>query len=176
MSSGFTSTACGPPWSTHSDGRVMERRRIKRARNGTYQLRLPDVERDILRGLPAQLRELLARDDPSTRRLFPPAYVDDPEHEAEYRRLMGQDLLEGRRQALVLVEQTVDAEVLDEGQLTAWMGALNDLRLVLGTRLDVSEAMDLEALPDDDPETPLFALYGYLGFLQEQVVAALAGW
>jgi hypothetical protein len=56
------------------------------------------------------------------------------------------------------------------------MGAINDLRLVLGTRLDVSEDMDLDALADDDPLTPAFALYGYLGWLQEQIVAALANW
>jgi hypothetical protein len=155
---------------------VIERRRVKRARDGSFHLRLPSVERDLLRTLPAQLRALLGSNDPALRRLAPPAYVDDTEREAEYRRLMGEDLLASKRAALDVVEETIDAEVLDESQLTAWMGALNDLRLVMGTALDVSEDMDIEALDDEDPQTPLFALYGYLGFLQEQVVAALAGW
>jgi hypothetical protein len=155
---------------------VLDRRRVKRTRSGTFQLRLPPEERDLLRGLPDQLRELLLSDDPSTRRLFPPAYVDDPEREEEYRRLMADDLLRRRQGALDIVEETIDADHLDEEQLTAWMGAINDLRLVLGTRLDVSEDMDIDSLADDDPLTPAFALYGYLGWLQEQIVAALANW
>ena len=155
---------------------VLDRRRVKRTRAGSFQLRLPPEERDLLRTLPGQLRELLETDDPSLRRLFPPAYVDEPELEEEYRRLMADDLVRRRQAALDIVEETIDAEQVDEEQLTAWMGAINDLRLVLGTRLDVSEDMDIEALEDDDPLTPAFALYGYLGWLQEQIVAALAGW
>src|SRR4051794_16934624 len=157
-------------------GLMLDRRRVKRARNGSFHLRLPPEERDLLRTLPGQLRELLESDDPSLQRLFPPAYVNNPEHEQEYRRLMADDLLRRRQAALDIVEETIDAEQLDEEQLTAWMGAINDLRLVLGTRLDVSEEMDIEGLEDDDPLTPAFALYGYLGWLQEQIVAALAGW
>ena len=155
---------------------ALDRRRVKRTRAGQFQLRLPPEERDLLRTLPNQLRELLLTDDPSLRRLFPPAYIDDPEREEEYRRLMADDLVRRRQAALDIVEETIDAERLDEEQLTAWMGAINDLRLVLGTRLDVSEEMDIEDLADDDPLTPAFALYGYLGWLQEQIVAALAGW
>ena len=155
---------------------AFDRRRVKRARGGEFQLRLPPEERDLLRTLPNQLRELLLTDDPSLRRLFPPAYLDDPEREEDYRRLMADDLLRRRQAALDIVEETIDAERVDEEQLTAWMGAINDLRLVLGTRLDVSEDMDIEELEDDDPLTPAFALYGYLGWLQEQIVAALAGW
>lgn len=155
---------------------MLERRRIKRNRSGGFTLRLPAEERDLLRTLPHQLRQLLETDDPSLRRLFPPAYVDDPEKEADYRRLMADDLVRGRKAALDIVEATIDAEVLDEEQLTAWMGAINDLRLVLGTNLDVSEDMDIDGLDEADPRLPAFALYGYLGWLQEQVVAALAGW
>ncbi len=86
-------------------------------------------------------------DDPSLRRLFPPAYIDDPEGEAEYRRLMGDDLLQGRQAALDTMAATVDATELDEGQITV-LSCLNDLRLVLGTQLDVSE--------DEAPPTPRF--------------------
>ncbi|MBV9933621.1 MAG: DUF2017 family protein [Actinobacteria bacterium] len=149
--------------------------RIKRTRKGDFQLRLPLEERDLLRSLPGQLRELLGTDDPSLHRLFPPAYKDDAEHEDEYRRLMGGDLEDRHRQALTVMEETIDAERLDEDQLTGWLGALNQLRLVLGTRLDVTEDMYEREMDPDDPRAPAFALYGYLGWLQEQAVAALSG-
>ena len=69
------------------------------------------------------------------------------------------------------------ASELDEDQMNAWMAALNELRLVLGTRLDVSEDEDLGANLDTDNElAPAYALYGYLGWLQDEVVTALAGW
>ena len=153
---------------------VLERRRIKRQRDGTFALRLPDPERDILRQLPGELRQLLdSDDDPSLRRLFPPAYTDDVVKDAEYQMLMRRELLERHRASLDVVERTVDAEVLSEDELSAWMAALNQLRLVLGTRLDVTEDMDEPS--DDDPSAPAYALYAYLSFLQDQVVSALSG-
>jgi hypothetical protein len=124
-------------------------RRVKRTRKGVYQLRLPPEERELLRDLPAQLRDVLASDDPALRRLFPPAYKDDAALEAEYRHFMGDDLL-------------------------GWLGALNDLRLVLGTRLDVTEDMYDHEMDPGDPRAPAFAMYTYLGWLQEQVVDALS--
>ena len=149
---------------------------MRRTRRGEYQLRLPDEERALLRSLPGQLRQLLTTDmdDPSLRRLFPPAYLGEAEREAEYRRLMGDELLESRRAALDVMEATIDAEVLNEEQIKGWLTALNELRLVLGTRLDVTEDMYDEEVAPEDPRAPGLALYGYLGWLQEQVVAALA--
>lgn len=149
-------------------------RRVKRNRNGTYDLRIPDDERHLLRSMPAQLRELLATDDPSLVRLFPPAYVDDPEREAEYRRFVRDDLLARHREALDVMERTIDAESLSEDELSGWLSVINDLRLVLGTRLDVSEDMFEDEIPEDDPRAPALALYGYLSWLQEHIVDALA--
>ena len=148
-------------------------RRVRRTRQGDFELKLPTAERDLLRSLPGQLQELL--DTPDTgdlRRLFPPAYVDDRDGEREYRQLMHEDLVDGHRRALETMAATVDATRLDEEQLTGWLGSLNDLRLVLGTRLDVSE--DQAPLARDDPRAPAMALYGYLTWLQQQVVEALA--
>ena len=150
-------------------------RRVKRTRKGQYQLRLPPEERDLLRGLPGQLRELIGTDDPSLRRLFPPAYKDDPELEAEYRHFMADDLVASHQRALDVMEETIDADQVDEDQLVGWLGALNDLRLVLGTRLDVTEDMYEREMDPDDPRAPAFAVYSYLGWLQEQVVDALSG-
>jgi Domain of unknown function (DUF2017) len=147
---------------------------VHRTRGGRFRLRLTDEEREVLRTLPGQLREILDTDDPSLRRLHPPAYQDDPEREAEYRRLVRDDLLRQRLQALDVMEATIDASTLDQEQMTAWLAAINDLRLVLGTRLDVTEEIYEEGIPPEDPRAATFALYQYLGWLEEQVVAALA--
>ena len=146
---------------------------IEQDGSGGFRFRLPVEERDVLRGLPAQLRELLQTSDPSLERLFPPAY-DDTEADDEYGELVRGELLEGKLAALAIVEQTVDAYRLTEEQLEAWLGALESLRLVLGTRLDVSEATYEQELDPSDPSAPALALYGYLSWLQEQAVEALA--
>jgi len=154
------------------------RRPIRRTRKGDFEIRLSQAERALLASLVPQLRDALEAHaggtaDPTLRRLFPTAYPSDGEREAEYRAMVGDDLLERRRAALDTVEATVSATRLDEESLLAWMGAVNDLRLVLGTRLDVSEDSDL--VPDpDDPDAPLLAVYGYLAFLLESMVAALS--
>ncbi len=147
------------------------RARVRRAGKDAYELRLPDEERAVLRSLPGQLRELIEADDPSLVRLFPPAYLDDDERDAEYRRLVRDDLVERHLEAMAIVEATVDKKRVTEEELLGWLRALNDVRLVLGTRLDVSE--DMDEPPPDDPNAGAYALYYYLGWLQEQVVAAL---
>src|SRR5436190_1624534 len=112
-------------------------------------------------------------DDPSLRRLFPTAYPDDPERDREYRQLVGDELLDRRRASLDTIQATIDATTLSEDEVLAWMGAINDLRLVLGTRLDVSE--ETEPIPaPDDPDAPMLVLYGYLGYLLETIVEALS--
>src|SRR5215218_3267011 len=134
-------------------------RRIERAADGTYVLRLPEEERALLRFLPGDLRALLdaAPDDPGLRRLFPRAYEDEQD-ESAYRKLMGNELLEGRRRALEVLAETTAAERLTPDQAQAWLTGLNDLRLVIGTRLDVSEDVLLDDLSDDDPRAPDLAL------------------
>jgi Domain of unknown function (DUF2017) len=148
---------------------------ITRGRDGRYRLRLGDTERKLLAALPGQLRALLATDDPSLARLFPPAYPDDDALDRDYRSLVADELLRGKLAALEIVEATATADSLDEGELTAWLGALESLRLVLGTQLDVSDATFADELDPSDPRAPGLALYGYLSWLQEQAVEALSG-
>jgi hypothetical protein len=89
---------------------------------------------------------------------------------------MGEDLIERRLESLSIVEETVDAERLDEGQMSAWLKVLNDLRLVLGTMLDIQEDQDpSERLDPNDPAAPTAALYWWLSYLLENVVEALSG-
>jgi len=147
--------------------------RVRRTRRGTYRLKVSREERDLLRSLPEQLRAALESSDPGTVRLFPPAHPDDAEASDGYRALVGDDLLERRLGALETMEATIDAPELDEEQITAWLTTLNDVRIVLGTQLDVSE--DPEPLPQDHPDAPRMAVYGYLGWLVSEIVEALSG-
>jgi hypothetical protein len=154
----------------------LPRRRIV-ARRGRYEVRLPDEERVLLRGLLGDLRALLSLgpDDPRVRRLYPEAYADDADKQADYRRLTQEELQGGRLAAVDVVEATVDERELTADQLTAWMHAVNALRLVLGTMLDVREDDQPLTLDRDDPDAPTMALYGYLGVLLEELVEAQLG-
>ncbi|HEY9372529.1 DUF2017 domain-containing protein [Streptomyces sp.] len=128
--------------------------------------------------------------DPALRRLFPDAYADDDEElraaAADFRRFTEKDLRARKRDDALTVVRTLDALTASgEGgavlKLTAeesrsWLGALNDLRLTIGTRLDVSdedEGGDLYRLPDEDPRKPMVMAYLWLGALQETLVETL---
>jgi hypothetical protein len=153
---------------------MFDRDRVKRKKQGRYQLRLRPTERILVGDLVAHLREqlLASTDEPSVRRLFPPAYPDDPERDAGYQVLTRDELLESKLAAIEVVERTLEGDELDDAEMTAWMGTLNSLRLVLGTRLDVDE--ELPTLDPDDPLAPGYAVYEYLGWLLSQVVDALS--
>lgn len=136
--------------------------------------------------------------DPVLRRLFPDAY-GDPEgtpqaaeaeeqraHSAEFRRYTENDLRAGKRDSALVVIRTLDAlhSVGDGGavlKLSAdesrqWLGALNDLRLAIGSRLDITDEEDtdlLYRLPDEDPRKPMVMAYLWLGGLQETLVTTL---
>jgi hypothetical protein len=148
---------------------------FSRAGDGGIELALSRDERTLLAGLAAELRAQLDgdTDEPSLRRLFPPAYEDAADERA-YRDLAGDSLLDGRRAALKLLAETVDRDRLSAEEADAWLRALNDLRLVLGTRLDVQEDTFAADLRRDDPNAPALAVYGYLSWIQEQLVAALS--
>lgn len=170
--------------------------RVTSTGSGTYHLWLRPNEVALLRDLVAQLRDRLlsSTDEPMVRRLFPPAYANDPERDAGYQVLTRDELLEGKLQALTAVEEMLESSPeepaseqvdtaggeaaeegltleADESKLAAWMRALNDLRLVLGTLLDVEEDMELPG--PDDPQAALFAVYEFLGWLLAQIVDAL---
>jgi Domain of unknown function (DUF2017) len=149
------------------------RRGIERRRDGTYRVRLPREERDVLAALPGQLRDALAAGEPTLYRLFPPAHADDDEANAEYAQLVSAGLLEGKLLALAELERTAHDETLGEDELGAWLGALESLRLVLGTQLDVTEE-SYAPLAVDDPDASRLALYQWLSWLQEQVVQAMS--
>ncbi|MCX5263790.1 DUF2017 domain-containing protein [Streptomyces sp. NBC_00199] len=138
--------------------------------------------------------------DPVLRRLFPDAYTD-PEatpgpreadeqkaHSAEFRRYTENDLRAGKRENALTVVRSLDAlaaEAADAGgavlKLTPqesqqWLRALNDLRLAIGSRLEITDEEDtdlLYRLPDEDPRKPMVMAYLWLGGLQETLVTTL---
>jgi Domain of unknown function (DUF2017) len=149
---------------------------ISRTPAGDLRLELGAQERAVLRTLPAALERRLTEEpeSPDLRRLFPAAYAEDDAAEAEYRRLMGSELLDGRRAALRTFAQSVDSEVLTAEEAEAWLRALNDLRLYLGTSLDVTEEDLAQPFDPRHPRAEERALYAYLSWLQEHVVEALS--
>jgi hypothetical protein len=122
--------------------------------------------------------------DPVLERLFPQAYLEpeDVERDAEYRRLVREDLLEAKLANLDVVTSTLDRGTvsmrrwtidLTEDEATAWLGALNDLRLALGVRLGITEDFDGDIDPSD-PRAPALNVLSYLGWLEENLVDALS--
>jgi hypothetical protein len=154
---------------------VLSRRQIERDSAGGVRLRFAEEELFLLRELLAQLEPLLEDpDDPAVRRLFPPAHAE-PENEEQYRSLVRDQLVAGRAKALVTVRDTLGKEKLNAEEAEAWLRALNDLRLVLGTRLDVSEDVDWEEIDVHEPRGRDLAVYAYLSWLQEQLIEAFGG-
>jgi len=150
---------------------------VKRSRRGGFDLRIPTAEREILGTIPGMLRSLLVDGDaadPALQRLYPKAFTDDEDASAEFHDITHGELLEQRLAAIDTMERTLQFDHVTEDELLAWLAALNDVRLVLGVRLAVTE----EATPADfagDPETEgAFELYRYLSFLEEYVVEALS--
>ena len=154
--------------------------RLGRSRNGGYDLHLPAEERALLASLALQLQSLLDEvpiDQSSpiptiARRLFPRAYSQDDSSEAAYSDLMRAELLDGRRSAAGILLETSERDHLDEAQLDAWLKALNDLRLVLGSSLEVTEVAG--EIEPDDPRYSEWICYQYLTFVLGEVVDLLA--
>ncbi|MBA9007657.1 DUF2017 domain-containing protein [Thermomonospora cellulosilytica] len=116
-------------------------------------------------------------DDPVLARLFPDAYADD-EAAREFRRYTEAGLRDGKREAAGIVLSTLrpgEDVLLDDEQAQAWLRALNDVRLALGTRLDITEEWydEVAEMDPDDPRFPLYTAYDWLTMLQEHLVRAL---
>jgi len=150
---------------------------LRPRRGGTYEWKLGPNEREVLARVAVDFRALLANEtpssDPTLQRVFPPAHPDDPIAELEYERSSGGALLAAKLEQLETFERCITKKVLNEDDVLACMRAANDMRLVLGTRIDVQE----ESAPSDfvgDPETEsTFELYAYLSWLVESMIDAL---
>lgn len=136
---------------------------------------------DPLAQLLAMPSEIVTPDDPVLLRLLPNAYTD-PEAASDFRRytepqLRGakqKNLRLVREQLTVLVDENL-CGVIEDIEADVWLKALNDLRIALSIRLEISETSfeTFELLPDEDPQKPVYAVYFWLGWLQENLLELL---
>lgn len=150
---------------------------IERVRDG-FTFNIGDDERQLVTRLLTELSQLLMGepDDPRLVRIFPPAYhlADDAEADAEYQRLMREELVASRLSGITTVNAALQSgEVASEETMVAFVQAINGLRLVLGTMLDVSEDQDSDDIYDDDPLAGEHHLYNFLSWLLDWAVRAL---
>ena len=153
---------------------------VTRAPDGAPVLALEREEAAMLRRLAEEVRSLVdgADDaDPAFARLFPAA-SDDAATAAAYRDLVGDGLRTTKADALAHLESALPADggtvALRDGDLDVWLTALNDIRLALGTRLDVDEARMAAPLDESDPQAPALALLHWLGWVQESLLEVRA--
>jgi hypothetical protein len=131
------------------------------------------------------LAALLDNDGPTSppedvvlQRLLPDAYTEDDQAASEFRRFTERGLRDNKvsdaKRVLAALEAAGDEGIALEGDdQLAWLRALNDLRLAIGTRLDIKEEDDhsvWEKLPDDDPRRLTYDLYDWLGYLQSALL------
>ena len=170
---------------------MLRRRRppppVRRVASG-FAVTVGDPERELLIRLLGELADVLAAgagghsteadEQPMLRRMFPPAYhlANDSDAETEYQRLMRDELVASRLAAITTVSTSLrEHAVLDDSGMNAFVQAVNMLRLVLGTLLDVDESHDLDPVADDDPLVGEHHLYGYLSYLLDAAVGVLTG-
>jgi hypothetical protein len=171
-----------------------------RDRDGRLHLSLDDVERVVLTSLTQQMIDFVAAEpldpdadplaalvgidetaevpeDPALARLFPDAFRDDPEAAADFRRFTERDLrtLKTEHARTVATDLASCSEVVPDDHAPAWLGFLNDTRLTLGARLEITEDNhdEFASLPQDDPRFALFGVYDWLTFLQDSLVHQL---
>jgi hypothetical protein len=177
-------------------------RGFRQDRQRRITLQLAEEEAAILRGLAEQLLELMGRmpdgdpglaelgisentevpEDPVLARLFPDGYQEDPAAAGEFRRYTEASLRDGKRAAAETMLKSLSGDlgvegkiILDADEAQAWLRALNDLRLALGTRLEISEDSyeRLAGLDWEDPRYAMFAIYDWLTLLQDTLVNSL---
>jgi Domain of unknown function (DUF2017) len=119
-------------------------------------------------------------DDPVLARLLPDAYQDDPAAAGEFRKYTESSLREAKKYFAHSLLDTLPSSggrvKLTGDQARDWLRALNDVRLMFGVRLDVTEDFEeqLASLAPEDPRIAAFEVYGWLGAVQESLVRALA--
>ena len=169
---------------------------FKSGLGGKLTLKLDDAELGVLSQLFEQMAELLEHpeseagadplakmlnmsgstqisEDPALARLFPDGYSDDEHASADFRRFTEQDLRAQKLAALTTVRDSL-IDWTGKSSITAqqaqdWLKALNDLRLVLGTRLEITDEVETNFGADE----PGIHLYNYLTYLQGTLIDAL---
>lgn len=142
---------------------------------------LEEHEADLLRQLIDEMRTLLEADIPRSDdvlgRLFPPAY-EDADQQIAYAQLVEDELRRAKLEALRAVREIVDTPAGGDRSMTdeetrAWLTLLTDLRLAIGTRLNVTEEKMATELDPSSPEAAAYSVLHWLGWLQEQLLEAV---
>ena len=157
---------------------------VIRQEDGSLLLSLPHAEGLVLCSMPQRIEALLSREGFNRRvveRLFPIAY-EDSSREAEYRKLLGDDLRRSKRESMETFKRTLeDLEISQEGiqiliaeeAVGQWLAFLNDLRLYLGIELDITENDWSASIDPDEPLEEEFALLHLLTWLQQCILDAI---
>ncbi len=140
-------------------------------RDGQISVRLDDTMRALIQQVAEELREVLLVEDPElTRRLYPTAYPDDDEAEDDYQGVVHDQLLMQRLDGIDKLQATIDDEEISVETADAWMNTINQIRLVLGTKLDVGE--EQVEIDQEDPEATSHVIYQVLSHILEELTAA----
>lgn len=138
-----------------------------------------DPDRDPLAALVGIDDDAEISEDPALARLFPDAYANDVDASLDFRRFTERSLREAKaahaRTVLESLQRSGSKVVVSSGEVASWLGFLNDARLAIGTRIDISEDNhdELAELPDEDPRSGMFHAYDWLTYLQETLVRTL---
>lgn len=117
--------------------------------------------------------------DPALARLFPDFSADDADLSAGMRSLHEPSMLAAKDRAAVTLLDTLPRSGgqvrLDETTAMAWSQALNDVRLALGTRLEITddEAVPPGAQEADSPQAAMYSTYRWLSAVQDSLVTTL---
>ena len=140
-------------------------------KNGEMVVRMHETIRSLLRTVSEELREVLLVNDPeATRRLYPTAYPDDEKMNAEYQEMVHDQLLMQRLDGIDELQATVDDDTITLDTADSWMATINQVRLVLGTRLDVNE--DEHDIDEDAPDAHGHIVYQVLSSVLEELTRA----
>ncbi len=136
----------------------------------------PDPNADPLFALVGIDDSVATPDDPALLRLLPDAYPDDDEASLEFRRFTERSLRDAKLAAATRARDSLARDrgpiVIDAADAQAWLTSLNDMRLIIGTRLGVSDDDDeLDAGPD--PADAITVIYHWLGGLQATLIDVL---
>lgn len=139
---------------------------------GRIEVRLSPEERLFLGDVLPLLAGIGARgSDPAADRLQVPVYLDDPDSNEEWWRLMGSELDAGRRSDRAIFEKTISGEgpvELSNSEADAVLRVLNEARLTLGARFGIDIEEDHDDLPEDSRQ-----VLDYLGWIQEELTLEL---
>lgn len=153
-------------------------------RRGGLEMRLGEAEAEVLTQVLREMRAQIAAAErpPHLRRLYPDAYPDDPEAQAEFAGYTQDEMSAAKLAALDAVDRAMArgrvkrglwTVTLDDEEVGSLLGSLNDVRLALGTRLNVTEEAEERPIGETAPDAPALSVYRWLGWLESFLVDEL---